>query len=218
MKVVVFDFDGVIIPSEGIKQQGYSWMFSEYGEDVPEIAIQEAREEFANAKGDRYDVIRGIFLRMGVRGDIKQKVEEYSARFNTIVKNKIEAFQVEPLVLARLQSLGKANTLYINSNTPDEPLKGALHKLGIATLFKGIYGSALSKSETMRAIARLEKIPTSEFVFIGDGVGDRDASAECGSKFIGVATSSNGWTPETMPFSVVLSVADITDELVARVI
>jgi phosphoglycolate phosphatase-like HAD superfamily hydrolase len=139
-------------------------------------------------------------------------VTEYVERFNVIVNAKINAFQVEPDALARLQELARMHALYINSNTPDEPLHASLEKLGIAPLFKGIYGSSVSKKESLRTIAARESVGSAEIVFVGDGEGDREAAEACGSRFIGVATSSNGWTAQTMPYPVVASIADITDE------
>ncbi len=194
MKVVVFDFDGVIIPSEGIKQSGYSWIFSEYGEDVPEHAIKEAREEFKNARGDRYDIIRSILLRIGIGGDVEQKVATYADRFNEIVNGKINAFEVSEEVKKTLLNLSKRYSLYVNSNTPDEALEQALTKLGIRAYFKNVYGSSTSKVESLRRIAEIERAEAPDVVFIGDGTGDELAAREFGCAFIGIATQVNGWS------------------------
>src|SRR4051812_48824929 len=104
-KVVVFDFDGVIVPSEEIKVGGYSWMFSEFGEDVPEEAIRFAREEFSGARGNRYDIIGSILKRIGVTDGLEEKIELYAKRFGDIVRSRIEALRVEPKVRAMLESL-----------------------------------------------------------------------------------------------------------------
>ncbi len=218
MNVVVFDFDGVIIPSEGIKRQGYSLMFSEYGESVPEREVFEAIEEFSNAKGDRYDIIRSILLRVGVRGDIDQKVTEYAERFNRIVREKIETFTVSSADRSRLQSLSKSSRLYINSNTPDAPLQESIHRLDIGGLFQGIYGSSVSKADTLRVIAKREGVEVASLVFVGDGDGDREAAAECKCVFIGIATPTNGWSSDNVKYPVVQSISEITDDQLLRVL
>lgn len=210
MKVVVFDFDGVLIPSEGIKRSGYSWIFSEYGEDVPESAIAEAREEFKDAKGDRYDIIRGILLRIGIRGDIEQKVAMYADRFNEIVNGKINAFEVSSGVRRMLESLSSTCALYVNSNTPDDSLRSSLEKLDIARYFKGVFGSSLSKVAALREIARIESAEPAHIVFIGDGEGDLQAAREFGCLFVGIATDQNGWTGRT-DIPVLDSVAHFTE-------
>ena len=207
MNVVVFDFDGVIIPSEGIKQHAYEWIFSEFGEAVPHEAIRQSREEFSNARGNRYDIIRGIFRRLG-ETNIEEKVREYSERFSTIVKQRINDLSVEPKVLGMLEKLSKKHSLYINSNNPDEPLRETLEALGIARFFKGVYGSSASKTENLRTIATQEQAAARDIVFIGDGDGDRFAAREYGCVFVGVATELNGWKDGTMEFKIIQSVAE----------
>ncbi len=209
MKVTVFDFDGVIIPSEGIKQNGYRWMFSEFGEDVPEDAIRAACEEFSNARGNRYDIIRSILVRLGRTDNIEAVVDLYATRFGDIVRAKLEAFTIEPNVRSMLERAAKQGPLYINSNTPDEPLRETLTKLGIAELFKGIRGSSdgSTKTERLHEIAAREGVAAREMVFIGDGEGDREAAEMFGCEFIGIANDINGWKGRT-EFSVIDSVAE----------
>lgn len=208
-KAVVFDFDGVIVPSEKIKVEGYSLIFSKFGEEVPERAIEEAREEFAEAKGNRFDIIRGIFKRTGREGDIKKTVAEYAERYGTIVKKRIMALRVEEQVRATLGNLAKRFPLYINSNNPDDFLRELLHTLGIEVFFRGIYGSSHTKLENLQAIAREEDLKPEEMVFVGDGEGDRKAAEAFGCTFIGVATSLNGWS-EKEPFRVVPSLRELS--------
>lgn len=213
MSVVVFDFDGVIIPSEEIKQNGYRWMFSEFGEDVPDEAIRAARDEFSNARGNRFDIIRGILTRIGKTDDLDESVRIYAERFGEIVKTRLEQFRIEPKVLGMLEMLSKKGPLYINSNTPDEPLNETLKHLGIEHLFKGVYGSSDGKTKTgnLRDIAERESATNTEMVFIGDGDGDRTAADEFGCEFIGVATESNGWGDGPKEFKVMKSIAELNE-------
>jgi phosphoglycolate phosphatase-like HAD superfamily hydrolase len=207
MNVVVFDFDGVIIPSEEIKVRAYEWIFSEFGEAVPHDAIRESRVEFSNAKGNRYDIIRGIFRRTGAE-DIEEKVREYGERFGAIVKRRINELRVEPNVLVMLEKLSRKHALYINSNNPDEPLVETLESLGIRHLFKGVYGSSHTKTDNLKAIAGLEQVSPTDVVFIGDGEGDRLAAKEFGCEFIGVATDLNGWKDGSAEFRVMSEVSE----------
>jgi phosphoglycolate phosphatase-like HAD superfamily hydrolase len=212
MKVVVFDFDGVIIPSEEIKQNAYEWIFSDFGEEVPREAILASRDEFANAKGNRYDIIRGIFRRVGGVADIEEVVREYSERFSVIVKKRIQELAVEPKIREMLDRLSMRHALYINSNNPDEPLKETLEALGIEHLFKGVYGSSRRKVENLTKIAESESVSPDEMVFIGDGEGDKEAAKEFGCEFIGVATSLNGWKDGTSEFKVLQTVSELDQQ------
>ena len=44
---------------------------------------------------------------------------------------------------------------------------------------------------------------------VGDGEGDRTAGEVFGCKFIGLATSLNGWSPDTAPFRVLGSLVEL---------
>lgn len=207
--VIVFDFDGVILPSEGIKIRGYSKIFSDFGEEVPHEAIKKARYEFADAKGNRFDIIRGIFNRIGT-SDIEHKVAEYGARYGKIVKEEVEALQVSEKVRTLLRALSKENCLYINSNNPDESLRITIKSLGIAEYFQGIFGSSRTKEGNLREIARLESVDPKHVLFIGDGGGDLRAAEEFGCEFIGIATAENGWGNIQKSFEVLPSLEQLT--------
>lgn len=211
MKVIVFDFDGVIIPSEQIKQHGYEWMFTEWGEVAPLDAIRAAREEFSNARGNRYDIIRSILIRTGRTEELDAAVEMYAERFNMAVSKRLNEFQVDRSVLRMLERLSKDSALYINSNTPDEPLCRLVDTLGIRAYFKGVFGSSGTKRENLRMIAEREGVRPSDVVFIGDGAGDLSAAREYGCEFVGIATDMNGWTKSNAEFRVLNSVADFRD-------
>src|SRR6185503_6559892 len=111
IKVIVFDFDGVIVPSEEIKVDGYSLMFSEFGEEVPAVAITEARREFSDARGNRFDIIRGILTRMGRTQNIEKELATYVERYGKIVQERIEALEVSSRVRRLLERLSKEKPL-----------------------------------------------------------------------------------------------------------
>lgn len=206
-KVIVFDFDGVIVPSEEIKVKGYEWMFSEHGEEVPLDAIREARSEFAEARGNRFDIIRSIFQRLG-HGDLEERTHMYAQRFGAIVQSRINALRVDTLVMQMLEKYSRTHRLYINSNNPDESLRETVRALGIEHFFTEIYGSSHTKFENLRTISEREHVGSREIVFIGDGEGDRKAAEEFGCSFVGVGTNLNGWREGEQPFPVMSSLSE----------
>lgn len=76
-RVIICDFDGVIVDSEGLKQDAYRLMFSEFGENIPEDAVCCACEKFADGRGNRFDVIREILLEENRLPEIRAFVERY---------------------------------------------------------------------------------------------------------------------------------------------
>ncbi len=210
-QVIVFDFDGVIVPSEEIKVQGYTSIFSEFGEYAPVEAIEDARREFAGTTGNRFDIIRSIFQRIGSK-DVEAHTEEYAARYGKIVKERIEMLEVNPDIRQILEQLHLHYPLYINSNNPDHPLKDTLHSLGIELYFKGVFGSSKKKVQNLQEIARLENARPKDILFIGDGDGDFSAAEEFGCGFIGIANEVNGWKVSEKSFRLISSLNQLLAE------
>lgn len=210
-RVIVFDFDGVIVPSEEIKVQGYSLIFSEFGEYVPIEAIEEARKEFAEGKGNRFDIIRSIFQRIGSK-DVDAHTEEYVMRYGKIVKERIGALEVNPDIRKILGQLHSHYPLYINSNNPDQSLKDTLRSLNIESYFKGVFGSLKKKVQNLQGIARLENARPEDILFIGDGDGDFSATEEFGCEFIGIANEVNGWKVSEKSFRLISSLNQLSIE------
>lgn len=184
MKVCVFDFDGVIVDSEPIKQAGYRYMFSDHGESVPEEAVNEAIKEFAGGKGDRFDIIRSTLRRTRGAEVPDTEVRAYATKYATSVTGRMRALNVSKSNRVALADLGSRFPLYINSMTPEDELTRTVKELGIDPYFKGIFGTPASKIENLRRIAALEGAKPHELVFIGDGLGDMRAAKEYGCNFL----------------------------------
>lgn len=205
--VLVFDFDGVLVPSEKIKIDAYRDIFTEFGEAAPEASIiEEAREEFAGAKGNRFDIIRSMLKRSG--SFTEERVQALGGRYSTLVEKKIFALGVDASTRIALENLRTKYSLYVNSNNPDDALQRTLDSLDLSKYFKAIFGSSRSKLENLKEIAAQEHAQPQEIVFVGDGEGDKYAAESFGCRFIGIANDINGWGKK-QSFTVVDSVAEI---------
>ncbi|QQG37874.1 MAG: HAD family hydrolase [Candidatus Kaiserbacteria bacterium] len=209
VQVVVFDFDGVIVPSETLKQEAFKRIFSDFGEQVPETESDAARQEFSEARGNRFDIIRSTLKRLGRESE--DAVQRYAERYDAITRNEILQLGVLPEVRNVLERLSKKYPLYINSNNPDGALERTVSELGIAQYFKAFLGSSHSKRENLASIAQRERVNGSEIVFVGDGEGDRRAAEIFGCRFIGIGDAVDEWNGRG--FTVVRSVSEIEPHL-----
>lgn len=189
-KAIVFDFDGVIVDSEPIKQGGYSCMFSEFGEAVPEAAVREGLEAFAEGGGNRFEIIREILRRRDGTEPEESSVRRYAERYGSVVEKKVQSLVVPPGVFATLATLAGAYPLYINSRTPSRPLAATIRSLGLSRFFKGVLGGELTKVDNLARIAEDEDAMPAEMLFVGDSRGDEQAAKKYGCVFIGVG---GGW-------------------------
>lgn len=212
-KVLVFDFDGVLVPSEEIKVRAYELIFTEFGEKVAAEDVKSARQEFSNARGNRFDIIRSILKKRNTpENKLETAVAQYGERYGSIVRKQLNAFKVEKNVIESLERWSRVMPLYINSNNPDDFLKEMLESLKLTKYFKGIFGSSRKKAENLAEIARIESIQPKEILFVGDGEGDWDAAEQFGCEFVGIPTSLNEWSEARSSFRLARSFSEILQE------
>ncbi|MFY9463342.1 MAG: hypothetical protein WAP52_04120, partial [Candidatus Sungiibacteriota bacterium] len=77
IKTVVFDFDGVIVDSNALKDAAFFALFT----DHPQVSEELVRDVHARNDGTRFDILRDIFVRAGTaQGEIEPLVQEYALR------------------------------------------------------------------------------------------------------------------------------------------
>lgn len=201
IKVIVFDFDGVIIDSNKMKYDAYFDVFE--GSPV-ENAIIEGVLKTHREKTRGY-IIGEILKRAGadaIAGHVSldEAVAGYSMKYNAIVeRGAVECPEIKGASAAAAR-LSVRYPLYINSTTPDEPLLRILEKRSLAKYFKGVYGGARTKVKCLQDIMNLENANGGEAVVIGDGLSDRESAMTCGARFIGVRNEYNAFDGEGMVF------------------
>jgi beta-phosphoglucomutase-like phosphatase (HAD superfamily) len=114
-KVVVFDFDGVIVAgSEYTKETAWGSVLAPYGVEAGDL-LQEASTLFGfGKKGDRFDMLRYIFQHLGV-DDVETEVQKVGGMFDAFLQDAITKEGPAPGVVDTLTELQKHYPLYVNS-------------------------------------------------------------------------------------------------------
>lgn len=190
LKVVVFDFDGVIVDSNRGKENAFYRLF----EGDPHISRELVADVLGHNVGTRFDVLRDIFVRSGApAGEIARLVDESAARFDAMAQEWISARGLAPGASETLSDLSAKFCLYINSATPIAALQATVANLGIMNHFRAVHGAPPAKEENLRAIMAREGVEAKETVVIGDGEGDMLSAQACGTHFIAVDSGFYPW-------------------------
>jgi HAD superfamily hydrolase (TIGR01549 family) len=197
IKVLVFDFDGVIADSNRPKYEAWFQLFPASEGVSPELI----KKVLDRVKFTRFDILRQIFTELKRPADkIEQLVKIYAEKYNRLAQAGIGKVGLFPEVPQVLEGLSKNYKLYLNSATPDEALAETVNKLGIARFFKQIFGiSFASKEDNLRQITTKEKVAGEEIVFVGDADSDYRAAANCGCLFVGMVNEFNNWQNQNFP-------------------
>lgn len=209
IRAFIFDFDGVIVRgSEDIKRRAWSVC-----DDLDPIALDSLdryRRKYAQGKGSRFDILRGLVHDLGYRGvEAEALAAEYARRYNDLVQNEIRLHGVAPADFDIIRSLAATYDLYINSATPEAALIESISALGLQSFFKGVFGQPKSKVENIYRALALSSCGVDTSMFIGDGSGDAQAAQEAGCPFIGVASLENGWGSGDQTFPVIENIAGL---------
>lgn len=202
-KVLVFDFDGVIIShSEFFKEDAWKEVFKKY-KGKYESYFEEASGLYGfGKKGDRFDILRHIFEKLAVE-DIEKEVQNGAKTFDAYIQEKILAAGVVRGVPEALESFGRMYPLYLNTGTAQSGIDKTIINLDLRKYFKGVLGGPESKADNLRSIAEIEHVALNKLLLIGDSDGDVHAANETDCQFVGIGNEWNGWVPGIKSFPVI---------------
>lgn len=177
IRCVVFDFDGTLVLSNAIKRDGFFALAT----DFPDGAAAMERL-LADPPGDRFAILEAFAAPHGADAD------DLAARYGKWCEERILSCPERTgaaAVLVRLRYAGLR--LYVNSATPTAPLQAIVARRYASGTFDGVLGGHGAKLVNLEAIAATEELTPVEMLMVGDGIDDRDAAADFGCAFAGVA-------------------------------
>jgi len=195
VKVIVLDFDGVIVESNKIKHQAFSELFSGFPEHN-EIMSYHLSHNAVNRHAKFRHIIENI---------LKKKYDEklakkWALKFSELTRDKIIKCPYVDGAVDFIDYFSNRYPLYIASATPLDELKIILEGRGISQYFKGVYGAPMPKTEMLRDIAQKESAVPKEILYIGDSREDYETSSELGCVFIARISGHDFNAPEVKNF------------------
>jgi phosphoglycolate phosphatase-like HAD superfamily hydrolase len=173
-KVVVFDFDGVIVDSNKIK---YDAFFAIWSGHVSKYRVKES----LLIGGDRTKVIGRLYESSDKSSHIDYKLEHLVNKYSKIVHEEILKIGVSKNVLNFLMNTNKK--IFINSATPQIELIQLCNDLKINQYFAGIFGSPKSKKANFNIIFDNYNTTFEQIAFFGDMQSDQDVADEMNIDF-----------------------------------
>lgn len=187
IKTVIFDFDGVIVESNQIKESAFVEIFKDH--PAEHEAMQKFRRE--NPVKDRYAIFEFTAKEVFKSQEPKELQDKWAKAYQTLTRNGISDCSFVSGALELLNEFNKKIPLYVSSLTPEPELKWLVEKRGLAPYFKNVFGKPRNKPETILHILEIEKISKNDAVFVGDSTEDLKAAEKAGVPFVGRRGSSN---------------------------
>lgn len=180
IEAIIFDFDGVILESVGIKTDAFAALFKDYPQHLQSILA------FHKSHGgmSRFEKFGKIYQDILCQPLSQEKKEELGRRFSKYVYQKILEC---PFVGGAQDFLEKYHLflpLFIASGTPDAEMKSIVRDRGLEKYFKEVYGSPLKKKEIILKIMDDSRFKKQNLILVGDSAEDEEGARAAGIGFI----------------------------------
>jgi len=204
IKIIFFDFDGVIAESVDIKTHAFAKLFEKERIDVVKKFID---YHLDNAGVSRYEKFKYMYKEI-LRKELSD--ETFAQLCNNFAKLVVDSVVNAPYVKGAKEFLEKYSKKYkcfVVSATPQNEIRDIVKQKGIQSFFDTVYGAPHKKTDMVKKVIDESSINPADALYIGDAISDYDAAKDNGVGFI--ARTRHG----EMPFANIkcLKVEDLAD-------
>ncbi len=187
-KVILWDFDGVLMNSNAIRDLGFETVLSSF--PVDKVA-QLMTYHKANGGLSRYAKFRYFFEEILKESVTDATIEKMAASFSIIMRK----YLVNPDLLIKdsmnfVRLHHEKYAMHIVSGSDQQELRYFCQELGISIYFLSINGSPTSKKKLVMNLLNNFRYNKREVLLIGDSINDYDAAIENNIHFMGYNNSS----------------------------
>jgi len=183
IKIIFWDFDGVILDSMKIKGDGFIELFQNY--DIAEVKMLE-QYHYANGGVSRFDKIKYFYNQILNKEISESKILSLAGKFASIIEAKI--FDKANLIQDSLLFIEKNYKLYdfhIVSGAEHNELNSLCKHFDIGKYFISINGSPTKKDILIKNSIRDNDYNKDEAILIGDAMTDYNAAKSNNIDFYG---------------------------------
>jgi len=180
-KVILFDFDGVLVESVNIKDLAFKTLFKEYPQHLDKIMDY----HLSNNATIRFEKFRYITEKILDKRYDEETEKSLSKKFSCLVFKSLVDCPYVPGAKEILDCYWGKIPLYLASISPADELDEILEAKKLKRYFKRIYAVPWIKTEAIRDIMDREDASPEDIVFIGDSYEDFEAAQSTGIFFIG---------------------------------
>ena len=173
-KTILWDFDGVILNSMAVRDQGFVEVLKEFPKDQVEGLLEFHR---INGGLSRYVKFRYFFEDIRKEAITEGEVYNWAHKFSLIMKELL--VDSDLLILDSLNFIKEHSSqipMHIVSGSDQNELRFLCKQLEIAKYFKSIQGSPTPKKQLVQELLKANGYNHSNCILIGDSYNDFEAA------------------------------------------
>ena len=180
----VFDFDGVLADSVGIKTWAFSELYQQYGEKIVSQVVTHHLRNGGMSRFDKFEYYHKNFLDINLT---KECMQELCKSFsNLAMKAVIDSPEIGGANKFLEHYCINNKLSFVNSATPVDEIREIVARRRMDKFFTSVYGSPHSKLDNLKNIFSRYNTSPEQTVFFGDSIADFDAAERAGCEFIGI--------------------------------
>jgi len=177
---LLWDFDGVIKDSVGVKSDAFERLFAPFG---LALAARVRAHHEQHGGMSRYEKLP-VYLEWAGREPSVLEVERYAELFSAAVRQAVIDCPWVPGSREYLSANHEEQRCVLVTGTPQEEIEDILSALGIAGWFREVHGAPTAKADAIRATLAHTRCRREDALFIGDSLADHDAAQRTGVDFL----------------------------------
>ena len=183
-EVILWDFDGVIIDSNLVREFGFREVLKEFDPEQVEQLI-----DFHNANGgwSRYVKFRYFYEEILKLPISEGQVQELANRFSSIMVESLPnpELLIDETIRFIQEMHSKGKQMHIVSGSDGDELRSLCEELGLSKYFLSINGSPIPKPALVKSIVENGNVSATNYCLIGDAVNDFEAAIRNNVRFFG---------------------------------
>lgn len=179
----VFDFDGVILDSNKVKEAAFQELFLSYGSKVVDNIGKFHRQNLGVHRHKKIAYFFERFCKISVSDEL---IREYSERFSHLTLSLLSDSKYlihDSIGFIRKMKLLRERRLYVASAASEEDVLALCRIHNLHDFFDGIFGGPESKTQLICKI--IQHSENGRCVMIGDSINDYNAAIKAGVDFYG---------------------------------
>lgn len=181
LNAVIFDFDGTLVESVGIKDKVFEKIFARFGQ-AGELALRFSLEHSGLSRVKKFSY---LLEQLPAAKKSSVSLENLCQEFaDNVVASVISCPMAEGALQVLTRWQGKTHLL-LASITPPAELDHIVRERQLEGFFDGVYGSTETKDKLIDVILTNHGIQSGNAILIGDTREDQDAAKKSGIGFVG---------------------------------
>jgi phosphoglycolate phosphatase-like HAD superfamily hydrolase len=182
VEAVLWDFDGVLINSNHIRNMGFEIVLKEYPSQQVDELMQYHK---LNGGLSRYAKFRYFFEVIRNEEISESRISELASAFSKIMLQNLcnQALLIHETI-GFVKKNADAIPMYIVSGSDQNELRHLCEYFKLTSYFKGIFGSPTPKTELVRNIIVQKNHTPGHCVLVGDSINDFEAANNNGLLFM----------------------------------